>query len=103
VCFGGIFTELENKFKFLWKHRRPQIAKAILRKKKELEESSFLTSDSTSKLQSSKQYGTSTNTEVSVQWNRVESPEINPHICGQLMYDKVGKKIQWRKESIFDK
>ena len=31
------------------------------------------------------------------QWNRVESPDMDPQLYGQLIFDKTGKNIQWKK------
>ena len=96
ITNGIFFTELEQKIlKFIWKHKRLQIIQAILRNKNGAGGIWLPDLRLYYKVTVIKTVWYRCKNRNTDQQNRTGSPETNSHT--QLIYDKEGRTIQWRK------
>ena len=94
----AFFTELEKIIlKLVWNHKRPSITKAILRKKNKAGGTTLPDLRLYYKAISNQNSMVLAQKQTHRSMEKIKSAEINPHLYGQLVYDKGAKNIQWGK------
>jgi hypothetical protein len=97
-------SEIEKStLKFIGKHKRLSIVKAILSKKSNAGGIPIPDFQLYYRAIAIKTAWYCHKNKYEDQWNRIENLARNPHSCTHFIFDKSAKNIQWRIDNLFNK